>query len=257
MPKKLDPPEPVELATIEAPAAIELSSQRFVTPSVLDMFDRLAPVMANSRMMGVMQPAQAYAIMLKGYEIGLSVTASFEFVQSIAGKPPQLSPRGAMALLHSSPLMEPVIIKRLTDDDGKFIGYECTMTRKTGFTHTSRFTMEDAQRAGLIKAGGGWETYPENMCMWRAIGFAADVVAPDITAGMTAILKMPEQFGMAIGNSGEIIDVRSAPVQSGPTLNDLLAKYSPEQIMTANNGQIPQTAEEINAVMSKLSEVSQ
>jgi len=257
MPKKLDPPEPTtELATIETPTAIELSSQRFVTPSVLDMFDRIAPMMARSRMMGVLQPEQAYAIMLKGFEIGLSITASFEFVQSVAGKSPQLSPRGAMALLHSSPLMEPVIIKRLTDDKGTFIGYECTMTRKTGFTHTSRFTLADAATAGLIKDGGGWVTYPENMCMWRAIGFCADVVAPDITAGMTAILKMPEAFGMAIGNSGEIIDVRSTPVQSGPTLNDLLAKYEPAAIMAANDGRIPQTAEEISAVMNKLSEVN-
>jgi hypothetical protein len=256
MPKKLEPPEPTtELTVIEAPAAIELSSQRFVTPSVLDMFDRLAPVMANSRMMGVMQPAQAYAIMLKGYEIGLSITASFEFVQSVAGKPPQLSPRGAMALLHSSPLMEPVIIKRLTDDKGAFIGYQCTMTRKTGFTHTSRFTMADAATAGLIKEGGAWMSYPENMCMYRAIGFCADVVAPDITAGMTAIMKMPEAYGVAINDGGEIIDVRTIP--TGPTLNDLLAKYPPDAIMAANDGRIPQTAEEINAVISKLSEVTQ
>ena len=116
-PKKDPTPEPTELMTLDvSPAAIELSSQRFVTPAVLDMFDRIAPMMARSRMMGVMQTEQAYAIMLKGYEIGLSITASFEFVQSIAGKPPQLSPRGALALLHSSPLMEPVVIKRLTDD---------------------------------------------------------------------------------------------------------------------------------------------
>jgi hypothetical protein len=257
MSAKKEPSPPTELMTIETPTTIELSSQRFVTPSVLDMFDRIAPMMARSRMMGVLQTEQAYAIMLKGYEIGLSITASFEFVQSVAGKSPQLSPRGAMALLHSSPLMEPVIIKRLTDDKGTFIGYECTMTRKTGFTHTSRFTLADAATAGLIKDGGGWVTYPENMCMWRAIGFCADVVAPDITAGMTAIMKMPEQFGMAIGNSGEIIDVRSVPVQSGPTLNDLIEKYGAEKILEVCGTNLPTTAEEINAVMNKLSEVSQ
>lgn len=247
-----------EIAVIETVPQIQLSAERFVTPSVLDMFDRLAPVLARSRMMGVLRPEEAYAIMLKGYEIGLSLTASFEFLQVINGKPPSLSPRGAMALLLNSKAMEKPVINRLADAKGVFLGYECTMTRSDiGFTYTSKFTMEMALKAGLVKTDSGWAKYEENMCLWRAVGFCADVVAPDITAGMTTLMKMPEAYGVSFTENGNVID--ATPAQSQPvtvatavTMNDLLAKWTAEQILAANDGKIPATSEEVDAVMKKL-----
>jgi hypothetical protein len=251
MPKKIEPTKKTELAVVDQaiPGTIELSSERFVTPAVLDMFDRMAPVLARSRLMGVMRTEEAYAIMLKGYEIGLSITASFEFVQVIQGKP-SLTPRGAMALLLSSKSMKDIQIIRLTDKD-KFVGYECIMTRDTGFTHTARFTMADAERAGLVKPDSGWAKYPENMCMWRAVGFAADVVAPDITAGMTTLMKMPEAFGVSLTAEGNVINATAEPMPLS-SLNELLTQFPPDAIMTANDGRIPSTQEEIDAVRAKL-----
>jgi len=244
MAKKIEPTE--QLAVIE-PTAIELSSERFVTPGVLDMFDRMAPVLATSRLMGVTRKEEAYAIMLKGYEIGLSITASFEFVQVIQGKP-SLTPRGAMALLLSSKAVK-VEINRLADKD-KFIGYECVMIRDTGFTHTARFTMADAERAQLVKPDSGWAKYPENMCMWRAVGFAADVVAPDITAGMTTLMKMPEAFGVSLTAEGNVIEATPEPEYR--PLDALLTQYPADAILAANDGRIPSTQEEVDAVRMKL-----
>ena len=250
MAKKIEPTE--QLAVVDQqPAAIELSSERFVTPAVLDMFDRMAPVLARSRLMGVMRTEEAYAIMLKGYEIGLSITASFEFVQVIQGKP-SLTPRGAMALLLSSKAVK-VEINRLADKD-KFIGYECIMTRDTGFTHTARFTMADAERAQLVKPDSGWQKYPENMAMWRAVGFAADVVAPDITAGMTTLMKMPEAFGVSLTAEGNVINATTEPEYR--PLDALLTQYPADAILAANDGRIPSTQEEVDAVREKLSAVT-
>lgn len=256
MAKKLELTKETEIAVVDQQTtAIELSSERFVTPSVLDMFDRMAPVLARSRLMGVMRTEEAYAIMLKGYEIGLSITASFEFVQIVMGKP-SLTPRGAMALLLSSKSMRDIQITRLADAAGKFAGYECTMVRNTGFTHTARFTMADADRAGLVKPDSGWAKYPENMCMWRAVGFAADVVAPDITAGMTTLMKMPEAYGVSLTAEGNVIEATPEPVQVSP-LNDLLTQYPADAILAANDGRIPSTQEEIDAVRVKLQVVTQ
>ena len=246
MAKKIEPTE--QLAVVE-PTAIELSSERFVTPGVLDMFDRMAPVLARSRLMGVTRTEEAYAIMLKGYEIGLSITASFEFIQVIQSKP-SLTPRGAMALLLSSKVMRDIQITRLVDTAGKFIGYECIMTRDTGFTHTARFTMADAERAQLIKPDSGWQKYPENMCMWRAVGFAADVVAPDITAGMTTLMKMPEAYGVSLTAEGNVIEATPEPEYH--PLDALLTQYPADAILAANNGRIPSTQEEVDAVRAKL-----
>ena len=58
-----------------------------LTPQVWDMIERIAPAMAASRLFNVPSPEAAAAIMLKGYELGLSLTASFEFIHVIDGKP--------------------------------------------------------------------------------------------------------------------------------------------------------------------------
>lgn len=242
---------------METNNSLALVPQRELTPGLWRMISDIAPVMYKSRLFGVTSVESATAIMLKGYEMGLGLTASFEFIQVVEGKP-SLAPRGALALLHNSPLLAEITITRL-DDKGKFLGYECTMKRKNGFTHTTRFTMADAQTAGVVRPGSGWQHYPENMCLWRAVGFCADVVAPDVVGGLTAIMKMPENFGVALSNEGDIIDVQPAQTTTSSsgnshpiTLDELLTKYDPEMIMVANNGRIPSTDEEVAAVAATL-----
>lgn len=228
---------------------VPTAATRELTPGIWSMIEKMAPAMFRSRFFGVTSVEQAQAIMLKGYELGLSMTASFELVQVIQGKP-ALSPRGAMALLLSNPLIKEIIIKRLEGQKG-FIGYECTMTRVTGFTYTSKFTMEDATKAQLVKPDSSWAKYPENMCLWRAVGFAADVVAPDVTAGMTALMKAPEMYGVALTEGGDVIDAPHTPVID--PLQELVTQYGAEAVMNANDGQIP-TNGQIAEVRAKLEE---
>lgn len=88
--------------------------------------------------------------------------------------------------------------------------------------------------------------------MWRAVGFAADVAAPDITAGMTTVMKMPEELGVAITDTGEVIDVQAVPAKPQITLDQLLEQFDAESIMTANGGKIPATQEEVEMVFAIL-----
>lgn len=245
-------------------------AQREVTPSIWQMINDMAPVMYECRLFGVSSKAAAAAIMLKGYELGLGITASFEFIQVIEGKP-TLAPRGALALLHTNPLIECIEVTRLVGENDAFLGYECFMRRKNGFEHTSRFTLAEAQQAGLVKPQSAWQKYPQNMCMWRAIGFCADVVAPDVTAGMTALMKMPEAFGVALTEGGDVIEGNFTPAPvttsatataanavpmppSSPaiTLDLLLTKWTAEQILVAGEGKLPETEEELRAIEKKL-----
>ena len=216
---------------------VPTAATRELTPGIWSMIEKMAPVMFKARLFGVTSAEQAAAIMLKGYELGLSMTASFELVQVIQGKP-ALSPRGAMAILLSSVVTKSIEIKRL-EDKNVFIGYECRMVRNTGFSFTGRFTLEDAKRAGLIKPNSGWANYPENMCLWRAIGFAADVVFPDVTAGMTTLMKAPEMYGVALTEGGDVVDVVPVSVPSIDPLQALVDQFGAEAVMAANDGQIP------------------
>jgi len=233
--------------------AIQTAATRELTPGIEHMIWEIAPRMHKAHLFGVMSPEQAYAIMIKGFDCGFSITASFDFVQVIGGKP-SVNPRGALALLLSNPLVEKIEIKRLANDK-TFIGYECFMSRaNNGLSFTGRFTMDDATRAGLNKADSGWAKYPENMCMWRAIGFAADVVFPDVTAGMTTLMKAPEMYGVALTEGGDVIEAVATP--SVDPLQELIDKFGAEKILSVC-GKVPSGAQEINEAWVMLEKETQ
>lgn len=223
---------------------------RELTPQVWTMIkDGIAPTLARAHMMSVDKMAST---LLKGYELGLSFTASLELVQVVQGKT-SLSPRGALALMHTSPVIKTVKITRLASDKGAFVGFECTIERANGFSFTARWTMEQAAKAGLIKPGGGWESYPENMCQWRSVGFAADVAASDVTCGLVAFLKMPEQFGLAIDDGGNVVDAASVTIINplAAEIERLVNLYGAEAVMLVNGDSIPTTLEQC-AVIDKV-----
>jgi hypothetical protein len=229
---------------------------REVSPMVVDMlFTKIAPVMGRAHGLSVDKTS---AILLKGYELGLSITASLELVQTVQGKT-SLSPRGALALIQNSPAIKEVKLTRLVDAKGAFTGYECYIERTSGFNFTARWTMEQAAKAGLVKDGSGWASYPENMCMYRAIGFAADVAASDVTCGLTAFLKMPEQYDLGIDDGGNVIDAKSVTVIN-PGVNvpaeveRLCNEYGLEAVMIASEGVIPVTSEDCQRLESMLKE---
>jgi len=272
-----------------------------LVPTTLETWQTIqsiAPIAAAARMFGVTQE-QAAIVMLKGHELGLGLAAAFEFIHVIDGKP-SIAPKGALAIMHMSGAVE-MRLTRLTDPKGNFTGYECHMKRKdTNFEHTTRFTLEDAKRAYLTEGSptssgkrgyGNWEKYPENMCQWRAIGFAADVVCPDLLGGMIR----PEEYGAVVDQDGapivavKITDVtprvppQTPPVapraQTSPsapqstkapadivpipaekvwTLSDLPAliqQFGAEAIVGANFGNIPQSDAQVQAVAKLLNGV--
>lgn len=231
---------------------------RPLTPSVWNMITSIAPVIYRSRLFGVGSAEQAAAIMLKGHELGLGLTASFEFIHMVQGKP-SLSPKGGLALIQRCGELEAIEINDAPNS--------CTvrMKRTNGFDYTLTFTLDDAKRAGLVKSGSAWESYGPNMLRWRAIGFCADVVFPDILGG----LKRADELGAAIDAAGDVIegewanvsydttlspaesplDVRSAKVV---TLDDLVNQYGADAVMAAAGGQIPSTSDEVAAVAAML-----
>ncbi len=247
---------------MEQSQALTIVNRPQLTPSIWQMITDIAPTMHLARCFGVASKEQAAAIMLKGYELGLSLSGSFEYIHIVEGKP-SLAPRGALALILGSPLNGGV---KITEEPGK-----CTVWMKradNGFEHTLTWTMEDAKRAGVVKPNSGWDKYPANMLRWRTIGFVADVVFPDLTGGM----KRADEYGADLTPDGDVIEgswrvapsqapeaepaAEAAPTIEAPTstvsLNDLVARYGAEAIMAANDGRIPGTDEELQVVAAAL-----
>ncbi len=243
--------------------SIALAVRPQLTPSTWQMIESIAPAMYKSSFFAVSSAEQAQAIMIKGFELGLPLAASFELIHVIKGKP-ALSPRGALAIIQNSGAID-VKITRLVDAKGTYIGHECWMKRKSnGFEYCARFTLDDAKRADLIRPDSGWVKYPEQMALWRCVGFAADVVCPDLIGG----LKRADEYGAAIDVSGNVIEgqwtavpaqaptVVEAPVlppaPPAITLDQLVQQYGAEVVMVAAEGRIPATDEEVQKVAEKL-----
>ncbi|HFC08431.1 MAG TPA: hypothetical protein ENJ54_01050 [Chloroflexi bacterium] len=249
-----------------------LAQRRTLTPNIWQMVREIAPVMHKSRLFGVMSQEQAVAIMLKGWELGLSLTASFEFIAVIKGRP-TLTPQGALALAIQSGELEAFEVQDI-EKDGQPWACKVSGKRHNGMAYTLTYTMDDARRAGLVKPDSAWETYPANMLRWRAIGFWLDVVMPDIIGGM----KRADEFGAVVDANGDVVDgtwTEAATAQPQPkpqtqnetapalpeageslTLNDLLARYEPSKVMEAlrvvTGGRMPSSEEEVKRIAERL-----
>ena len=217
--------------------------ERQMTPAVWQMIQQVAPVLHGSRLFGVANEVQATAIMLAGHDLGLPFTTAFDFVKVILGKP-SLIPRGQLALIYQSGLLEQF---KVEDKPGQCTVY---MRRVGGIEYTVTTTIDDAKRAGLVKAQSGWDKWPANMLRWLAIGFCSDVVFPDVSGGLRSSIH----YGAVVDEAGNVVDVTPVPV-SAPvsvsktlTLQDLLNLYPAEQIMDANGGKIPASDAEVEAV---------
>jgi hypothetical protein len=57
------------------------------------------------------------------------------------------------------------------------------------------FTMEDAKRAGLVRAQSAWQSHPARMLWARASKFVLDDFAPEVTLGLGSEDEIPEVTG--------------------------------------------------------------
>jgi len=242
--------------TYETTALVPYQS---LTPATWQMIMSVAEPIHKSRLFGTSSPEQAAATMLKGYEMGLSLTSSFELIHVIQGKA-GLSPRGALALIQQSPLCARLEIEDQNDDKGNPWACRVTMERTNGFSYTTTVTMADAERAGLVKKGSGWENWPANMLRWRAVGFCADVVFPDVIGGM----KRFDELGADLDQGGEIVhedpwNVVSMSTPPEPTepridMGYLVDNWGVEKILEMSGGNIPSTQADIEWVCTLLRE---
>ena len=239
---------------------------RPTTVEIWNLIQNIAPVSATSRLFGVASTEQAAMIMLKGHELGLGLAAAFEFIHVIDGKP-GVSPKGALALIHQSGELAGLTIRDVNDDKGKPVSCSVWMKRKNGFEYTASFSMDEAKQAGLIKEKSGWDKYPANMLRWRAVGYCADVVFPDVIGGM----YRPEELGAQVDADGGVIEAaytvvdQEAPTsdqkESKPVLPTTLAEllnsgYTPTAVMAANNNAIPTTPEDVQRVYAELTKTT-
>jgi hypothetical protein len=141
------------------------------------------------------RPHDVFAMVQTGLEIGITPMQAVRFLAVVNGR---VSIWGDMmlALVFNSGLMES--FSETIEGDIAI----CEVKRKGGFSHTSKFSIQDATTAGLMKKAGVWQQYPKRMLQLRARGFALRNIFPDVLNG----LSMTEEFDdyIELNERGEV-----------------------------------------------------
>lgn len=139
-------------------------------------------------------PEQAMAIIQTGRELGLGPMQALRTIHIIEGKPCMSADLIAGLALRNVP----GAVLRVAETTDKFCTVEAA---RAGQQLTKfRFSMEDAQRAGLT-GKQNWKTYPRAMLRARAITEAARAIFPDAVMG----LYDPDELGAVTDAQGEVV----------------------------------------------------
>lgn len=149
----------------------------------------------------VRDQAQAVTKILFGRELGFSPIVSMGGIHIIEGKPALSSNLMATLIKRSGKYDYRVKVWTLT---------ECVLTfrekadGKWSDVGESSFTMEDAQRAGVVRSGGSWAKYPKAMMFARALSQGLRTYCPDVSA---APIYSPEEMGATVNEDGDVTEL--------------------------------------------------
>lgn len=166
-------------------------------------------------------PAGIFAAIQYGKEMGIKPMTALQNIAVINGKP-TLGTDMFLGLCHRHPEWGGYEILESTDLKCTIAVYRVNAKSKKTATFKSTFTMEDAKKAGLYRAGGPWEKWAKRMLKHRATAFALRDAFSDVLSGIYTEEEMDPDRGamteLAEVSSGdaieaEIIEDKPLPVQ--------------------------------------------
>lgn len=167
-----------------------------------------------------------------GYEIGLAPMQALQNIAVINGKP-SVYGDAAMALVLASPVCEG--IEESIEDEGTPNPVAVCIARRKGRAPVeSRFSVEDAKRAGLWGKQGPWTAYPKRMLAMRARGFAIRDAFADVLKGLITAEEAQDYPD----------DRKVAKVVNIPTKNPLDALAAPSPVIPEDDPGQQQVQEE-------------
>lgn len=145
-------------------------------------------------------PAAALAIIQKGRELGIPPMYALSNISVISGKP--VAGAELMLAMVYRDHGDGAIQFETSDDQQCVVLY-----RRRSWSQARRhgFTIEEAERAGLLSKGGTWKQYPAAMLRARCVSAVARLAFPDTLGGMYT----PEELGaeVEVNDQGEVVPV--------------------------------------------------
>jgi hypothetical protein len=185
------------------------------------VYHTMAEQAVSSKMYnGIGDKSGVMMIMLAARELGIPAMQALNGGLNIIQGKVEISARMMNALIRKAG--HQIIVKEISDTACTLQGRRCD----TGETQLSSFSVAEAQRAGLVKAGGGWTKWPRDMCYARALSRLARQLFSDVIG-----------IGYVEGEikAGEIESVSNIEIPEEQILDDkqelekLLSQFSEEE----------------------------
>lgn len=139
------------------------------------VFQTMAQSAVQSKLYkGIGDESGIMMIMLAARELGIPPCQALNGGLNIIQGKVEISARMMNALIRKSG--HHLSLQECTDNLCTIVGKRCD----TGETQSSTFSVAEAQKAGLIKAGGGWQKFPKDMCYARALSRLARQLFSDV-----------------------------------------------------------------------------
>ena len=188
---------------------------------------------------------QALTKMLIGRTIGVSAVPAMMSIHVIEGKP-SLGAQLLAALVKASKRYDYRVVKISAEE------CEISFTQNGENIGTSRFTMEDAKRAGLA-AKNNWRFYPDSMLFARALSKGVRMFCPDVIGGVPVYTEDEIQDARDV-ESVEAPHVHTQPATVAAVAEDVKDKVRQKRQKAAEPTPEPAPAPEPPAVETPASE---
>jgi hypothetical protein len=209
-----------ELQKVQAQKASRLEDSLFA-PTLFPHYEKVAQTLSKSGVIPTAyrgKPEDIFVAMAMGYQLGFPVEQALQDIAVINGRPCVWGD-GLLAVVLNHPECDDV--KEEPIYSGQVVtGYICTVLRKGHEPHSKTFTMQDAERAGLLQKGGVWKSYPERMLQMRARALALRDKFADALRG----LKVAEEVQDSEGDTfeGEVISAATVENKQVDKLKNIL-----------------------------------
>ena len=149
--------------------------QSVPTEHEMMVYHTMAEQAVSSKMYrGIGEKAGVMMIMLSARELGIPPMQALNGGINIINGKAEISARMMSALIRKNG--HEIKIKDISDNSCTLIGKRSD----TGQTEEASFSVGDAQKAGLVKPGGGWVKCPKDMCFARALSRLARQLFSDV-----------------------------------------------------------------------------
>ena len=160
--------------------------------------------------------AQAYVKIMVGEEFGLSPFTAMTGITMIEGKLGFMANLLATFVQDSPRFKYKVITQTIEKCEIEFFEREDDKWESLGI---SEWTVQDSERAGLIKAKSNHEKYPRAMNYNRALSAGVRMFCPSVTKGQPAYT--PDELGAEVDATGQAVNVEPPePVEDAKILLD-------------------------------------